>query len=70
MTELRHYTVVFVLAVVFIAACVSASLSRARDGGVSQVVGTVVRFIARPTSVDVTIGQDNPAVRDLLSISR
>ncbi|ELT47451.1 cyclophilin-like fold protein [Brucella intermedia] len=32
-----------------------------------QVVGTVVRFAVGETSVDVTIGQDNPTVRDLLS---
>ncbi len=33
-----------------------------------QIVGTVVRFSARSTSVDVTIGEDNPAVRDFLSM--
>jgi hypothetical protein len=38
------------------------------DGGVDQVVGTVVRFSARSTSVEVTIGEDNPAVRDFLSM--
>ena len=37
------------------------------DEGVEQIVGTVVRFSARSTSVDVTIGEDNPAVRDFLS---
>jgi hypothetical protein len=30
-------------------------------------VGTVVRFSSARTSVDVTIGEDNPAVRDFLS---
>ena len=38
------------------------------DGGVDQVVGTVVRFSARSTSVEVTIDEDNPAVRDFLSM--
>jgi hypothetical protein len=32
-----------------------------------EVVGTVVRFTSASTSVDVTIGEDNPTVRDLLS---
>ena len=33
-----------------------------------QVVGTVLRFTSDRTSVDVTIGEDSPAVRDLLSM--
>ena len=32
------------------------------------VVGTIVRFSSSRTSVDVTIGQNNPAVRDFLSM--
>ena len=32
------------------------------------VVGTVVRFTSASTSVDVTIGEDNPTVRDFLSM--
>lgn len=32
------------------------------------VVGTVVRFTSERTSVDVTIGEDSPAVRDFLSM--
>src|SRR6266511_3070188 len=32
------------------------------------IVGSVVRFSSTRTSVDVTIGQDNPAVRDFLSM--
>ncbi|KQZ75740.1 hypothetical protein ASD66_05260 [Nocardioides sp. Root151] len=40
-------------------------LSRgARD---DAVVGTVIRFTSEDTSVDVTISEDNPTVRDLLS---
>ena len=37
-------------------------------GGAGQVVGTVVRFSAGSTSVEVTIDQDHPAVRDVLSM--
>jgi hypothetical protein len=38
------------------------------DGGADQIVGTVVRFTTGSTSVEVTIDQDNPAVRDFLSM--
>lgn len=33
-----------------------------------EIVGTVVRFSSGRTSVDVTIGEDSPATRDLLSM--
>ena len=42
--------------------------SETPDGGVDQVVGTVVRFAAGSTSVEVTLDEDNPAVRDFLSM--
>ena len=45
-----------------------AASSETPDGDVEQVVGTVVRFSAGSTSVEVTIGEDNPAVRDFLSM--
>jgi hypothetical protein len=45
-----------------------AASSETPDGDVEQVVGTVVRFSAGSTSVDVTIGEDNPVVRDFLSM--
>ncbi len=45
-----------------------ASSTGTPDEGVDQIVGTVVRFSARSTSVDVTIGEDNPAVRDFLAM--
>ncbi|MGC5016528.1 cyclophilin-like fold protein [Streptosporangium sp. DT93] len=38
------------------------------NGEARKIVGTVVRFSSNATSVDVTIGQDNPAVRDFLSM--
>ena len=34
----------------------------------NQVVGTVVRFASERTTVDVTIGEDSPGVRDFLSL--
>ena len=45
-----------------------ASSSETPDGSADEVVGTVVRFTAGSTSVEVTIDQDNPAVRDFLSM--
>ena len=44
---------------------VSVRIERVRT---STVVGSSVRFTSTWTSVDVTIGQDNPAVRDFLSM--
>jgi hypothetical protein len=38
------------------------------DRDARQIVGTTVRFSSNRTSVDVTIGEDNPAVRDFLSL--
>jgi hypothetical protein len=38
------------------------------DGDAREIVGTIVRFSSNTTSVDVTIGEDNPAVRDFLSM--
>ena len=38
------------------------------DDGAREIVGTTVRFSSDTTSVDVTIGEDNPAVRDFLSM--
>ena len=45
-----------------------ATASQTPGGGAGQVVGTVVRFSNGATSVEVTIGQDNPAVRDFLAM--
>ena len=38
------------------------------DGDAREIVGTVVRFTSNEASVAVTIGADNPAVRDFLSM--
>jgi hypothetical protein len=38
------------------------------DSDAREIVGTTVRFSSNTTSVDVTIGEDNPAVRDFLSM--
>ncbi|MEV8176366.1 cyclophilin-like fold protein [Microbacterium sp. NPDC079176] len=40
----------------------------AEQSAPTEVVGTVVRFTSDRTSVDVTIGEDNPAVRDFLAM--
>jgi hypothetical protein len=45
----------------------AASSSRAPEAG-AGVVGTVVRFSRGSTAVEVTIGEDNPAVRDFISM--
>ncbi len=44
------------------------AVSTTPQEGADQVVGTVVRFSRGSASVDVTIGEDNPAVRDFLSM--
>lgn len=44
-----------------------ASSSETRDAN-AEVVGTVVRFSAGSTAVEVTIDEDNRAVRDFLSM--
>lgn len=38
------------------------------DSAPEGVVGTVIRFTSDRTTVDVTIGEDNPTVRDFLSL--
>jgi hypothetical protein len=48
-----------------VAGAVRVRIERVRA---SAIVGSVVRFTSARTSVDVTIGQDNPAVRDFLSM--
>lgn len=45
-----------------------ADASETPDEATDQVVGTVVRFSRGSTSVDVTIGEDSPAVRDFLAM--
>lgn len=40
----------------------------APDADPQQIVGTVVRFTSDRTSIDVTIGEDSPGVRDFLSM--
>jgi hypothetical protein len=38
------------------------------DSDARQIAGTTIRFSSNTTSVDVTIGEDNPTVRDFLSM--
>lgn len=47
---------------------VMTGFSLAQAQSRASVVGTVVRFTAGSASVDVTIGEDNPTVRDFLSL--
>lgn len=68
MTKLHRRMAAFILAAV-IAVAGGAAISTAQTSGDSdQVVGALVRFSAGSTSVDVTIGEDNPTVRDFLSL--
>ncbi|GAA3349342.1 hypothetical protein GCM10020358_71110 [Amorphoplanes nipponensis] len=46
----------------------SASTSATASGAPRRVVGSVIRFTAGDYAVDVTVGADSPAVRDLLSM--
>ena len=46
----------------------SPTASPSTDPGEEQIVGTVLRFTSQRTSVEVTVGEDNPTVRDLLSV--
>ncbi len=46
----------------------TASVSATSVGGAGRVIGTVVRFSTGSTSVEVTISQDNPTVRDFLAM--
>ena len=46
----------------------SPPTTRSADSEGPEIVGTIVRFSSNATSVDVTIGEDNPTVRDFLSM--
>jgi hypothetical protein len=46
----------------------SPAATTSADGDAREIVGTIVRFSSNSTSVDVTTGEDNPAVRDFLSM--
>jgi hypothetical protein len=68
MAELLRRLVARNLAAACIAVCASGSSAETPAAGTDPIIGTVVRFSAGATSVDVTIDQDNSAVRDFLSI--
>lgn len=57
----------FILAAI-VAAAATMSHAQTPNRGTGEVVGAVVRFTAGSTSVDLTIGEDNPTVRDFLSM--
>jgi hypothetical protein len=64
MVNLFRTTTASILAATFIAASVALAHAQSAD----EIVGTVVRFTSGSASVDVTIGEDNPTVRDMLSL--
>lgn len=68
MTKLHDRMTALILAVFIFVSCAGVSYSQTADAGAGQVVGTVVRFTAASTSVDLTIGENNPTVRDFLSM--
>jgi hypothetical protein len=47
---------------------IAAPLSLVHAQSADDVVGTVVRFTGADVSVDLTIGEDNPTVRDFLAL--
>jgi hypothetical protein len=64
-----HNRVTKLIALVFmLVAGAAASYAQTADAGAGNIVGTVVRFTAGATSVDLIIGEDNPTVRDFLSL--
>lgn len=67
MAKFSHQLTALIFAA-FVVAGASVSSAEKPDGGANQVIGAVVRFTAGSTSVDLTIDQDNPAVRDFLSM--
>ncbi len=44
------------------------SFAQTKDRNPTSVIGTVVRFTDGATTVDVTVGEDSPIVRDFLSM--
>ena len=68
MPRLYRQITALILALVIAAAGATVSYSQTRAGDADQIVGTVVRFSAGSTFVDLTIGEDNPTVRDFLSL--
>ncbi|EKJ94920.1 hypothetical protein C241_16693 [Bradyrhizobium lupini HPC(L)] len=70
MTKFRRPITVLLLAIGVFASGVAVSYSQnsgSGSGKAGEIVGAVVRFTSGSTSVDLTIDQDNPAVRDFLS---
>ena len=64
MVKLFRGTTASILAVIHVATGVGAAGAMGAD----EIVGTVVRFTSGSTSVNLTIGEDNPTVRDFLSL--
>jgi len=67
MSTINRQTVALLLAVSFVV-LPTMSFAQTKDLSPSSVIGTVVRFTGGATTVDVTVGEDSPAVRDFLSM--
>lgn len=64
-TSIRKISSLFCVLIFSVVACFNLARAESRP----SVVGTVVRFTAAGAAlVDVTIGEDNPTVRDFLSL--
>ncbi len=57
-----------ILFATFFTTLAPSAFAQTKHRKATPVVGTVVRFTGGSTSVDVKIGEDNPAVRDFLSM--
>lgn len=68
MTKIHHRIIALIFAAICVAGYATAAASATPEGSMNKIVGTVVRFTAGSAAIDVTINQDNPAVRDFLSM--
>ncbi|KQX15234.1 MULTISPECIES: cyclophilin-like fold protein [unclassified Ensifer] len=67
MSTINRQIVALLLAVFFVA-LPTMSFAQTKDLSSPSVIGTVVRFTGGATTLDVTVGEDSPAVRDFLSM--
>ncbi|PAP96837.1 cyclophilin-like fold protein [Mesorhizobium wenxiniae] len=68
MAKLYRQMTALILAAFLAVVGATVSYSQTGNAGQDEVVGAVVRFSAGSTSIDLTIGEDNPTVRDFLSL--
>lgn len=60
--------IIAVISTLIIACSASVAFSQSEVAAEKRIVGTVVRFAAGSSSVELTIGEDNSTVRDFLSM--